>query len=239
MRKTITLKADTFKYPTKEERRTINNLIPRIDRFNVECKSATIEILQKSSFETAIRDEDIYWWCNCVNNRLGKLEETFVYVQTHYIREQEIKNKESENRHTDKILLEYFIEIFYYYFFSARDVIRQLLNIFCNLGIEEHKIFLNEKFVEKIQSKESKSALTDFLNNTKDSYNIRNSFNHRYTPTHQDFRATKNIVKEENKISFYSAQDVKIETFGLSNEQVDYRNQMKYCCQQRFCISGA
>lgn len=213
MSKTITLKADTFKYPTLEERRIISSLTPRIDRFNVEYKSATIEILGDFSLDSAIKGEDIYWWCNCINNRLGKLEETFVYVQTHYRRKQEIKKEKFEDRHTDKILLEYFIEIFYYYFFSTRDVIGQLLNIFCDLGIEEHKILLNEKFVEKIQSNEIKSALTDFLNNTKDSYNIRNSFNHRYTPTHQDFRAKRNVIKEANKISFYPAQVVRIETF--------------------------
>ena len=200
-------------YPTREERKKINKLIPKIDRFKIEYKSATIEILQDSTFETAIRSEDIYWWCNCLNNRLGRLTETFVYVQTHYLREQERNDEESQNIHTDKILLDYFIEIFYYYFFSARDILGQLLNIFCDLKIEEHKIFLNEKFVEKIKSKEIKSALTDFLNNTKDSYNIRNSFNHRFTPTHQDLRAKRNIIKEDKKISFYSAQEIKTETF--------------------------
>jgi hypothetical protein len=210
---TITLNSDTFKYPTREERKKIKKLIPKIDRLKVEYKSATIGILQDSSVETAIRSEDIYWWCNCLNNRLGRLTETFVYVQTHYLRGQEKKDEESQNLHTDKILLDYFIEIFYYYFFSARDVLGQLLNIFCDLKIEEHKIFLNERFVEKIRSKEIKNGLTDFLNNTKDSYNIRNSFNHRFTPTDKDFRAKMNIIKEGNKISFYSAQEVKVETF--------------------------
>ena len=89
----------------------------------------------------------------------------------------------------------------------------QLINIFCNLKIEEHKIFLNERFVEKIKSEEIKNGLTNFLDNTKDSYNIRNSFNHRFTPTHQDFRAKMNIIKEDNKISFYLAQEIEIETF--------------------------
>ncbi|MBB1151301.1 Cthe_2314 family HEPN domain-containing protein [Myroides sp. NP-2] len=213
MGETITLKADTFKYPTKEERRKINNIIPKIERFNVEYKSATIGILQNSSFETAIREEDIYWWCNCVNNRLGKMEETFVYVNTHYLRELEIKNDEAVNQYTDKLLLEYFIEIFYYYYFSTRDVIGQLLNVYCDLKLREDKIFLNEKFLEQIHTEEIKNALTDFLNNTKDSYNIRNSFNHRFTPINKDFRATKNVIKDGNTIKFYSAKDVKIEVF--------------------------
>lgn len=220
MKTAITLKADTFKYPTKEERRIINSLTPKIERFKAEYKSATIEILKKSSFETAVGAEDIYWWCNCANNRIGKLEETFVYVQTHYRREQEIKNEKFKDRHTDKILLDYFIELFYYYFFSTRDVIGQLLNICCNLKVKEYKMFLSEKFVERIQSKEIKSALTDFLNNTKSSYNIRNSFNHRFTPINHDFRAARNIIKDDNIISFYSAQELKNEIFVADIENL-------------------
>ena len=94
------------------------------------------------------------------------------------------------------------------------------MNIFCDLKIEEHKIFLNETFVEQIKSKEIKSVLTDFLNNTKDSYNIINSFNHRFTPTHQDLRAKRNIIRQDNKISFYSAQEIKLETFVKDMENL-------------------
>ena len=223
MENTITLSSDTFKYPTKEERKKVGEFIPKINRLKIEYKSATIEILQDSTFENAVRNEDIYWWNNCLDNRLGKLTETRVYVQTHFLRIQEGASHKSINSKTDRILLDYYIEIFYYYFFSTRDVMGQLLNIVCDLEIEEHKIFLNETFVEKIKSTKIKGALSDFLKNTKDSYNIRNSFNHRFTPTHQDFRAKRNIIKEDNKISFYSAKEVKVETFIL-----DIENLMKH-----------
>ncbi len=217
---TITLKSNSFKYPTKGERKRINNQTPKIKRFNVEYKSAAIEILSDSSFETAIRGEDIYWWCNCLNNRLGKLTETYIYVQTYYQRQQENNEEKSQNVHTDKILLDYFIEIYYYYFFSSRDVLGQLLNIFYDLKNKEHKIFLNEQFVSEIKSKEVRNGLNDFLDNTKDSYNIRNSFNHRFTPTLQDFRAERNVVKKDNRIDFYSAKEIKIETFLNDTENL-------------------
>lgn len=209
----VTLKSDSFKYPTKEERKRINSQMPKTRQFKVKFKSATIEIFKESSFETAIRGEDIFWWCNCLNNRLGKLNETYIYVQTHYQRKLENQTEESENIRTDKLLLDYYIEIFYYYFFSTRDVLGQLLNNFYDLKIEEHKIFLNEHFVSKIKSREIKNELTDFINNTKDSYNIRNSFNHRFTPTLKDFRAERNIKRENNEILFYSAKEIEIETF--------------------------
>lgn len=208
----IIIESETFKYPTKDERIKINKLIPKIDRFDVEFKSALNGILKETSYETAIRQEDIYWWCNCLNNRLGSMTETFIYLQTHYLREQEKGNGEPPNESADKLLLNYYIEIFYYYFFSARDVLGQLLNISSDLKIEK-RIILNDVFVEKIKSKEIKNALTDFLKNTNDSYNIRNSFTHRFTPTHQDFRAKKSVIKEDNKISFHSVQEIRIETF--------------------------
>lgn len=137
MRTRITLMSDSFKYPTKVEREKIRKLTPSIDRFKVEYKSATIGILKNFSVEEAIRSEDIYWWCNCFNNRLGKLTETNIFLQTHYLRVKVEKDKDPQNIYTDKILLDYFIEIFYYYFFSARDVLGQVLNIYYDLKVEE------------------------------------------------------------------------------------------------------
>ncbi|MCH5716437.1 Cthe_2314 family HEPN domain-containing protein [Niabella hibiscisoli] len=213
MNKTITLKADTFKYPTKEERKKINQVISEVKNIEVDYKSATIAILENEPFENAIKSEDIYWWSNCLTNRLGKLRETYVYVQTHFLRTKEDVSKESLNSYTDKILLDYYIEIFYYFYFSSRDVLGQLINLVEDLKIEENKIFLNEKFVEKVKTSKTKEALNDFLNNTKDSYKIRNSFNHRFTPTHIDNRATKNITKEDNTIGFNIPAEIEIETF--------------------------
>lgn len=78
MKKTIKAKANTFRYPSLEERQKINSITSKIERLNIEYKSATINILQNSPFETAIKDEDTYWWCNCLNNRIGKMEETYL-----------------------------------------------------------------------------------------------------------------------------------------------------------------
>lgn len=223
MRNEIILKSGTFKYPTKEERNKIKKFIPEINRLKIDYKSATIEILRASTFEKAIRNEDIYWWNNCLDNRLGKLTETYIYIRTHFLRLQSSDIQKLKNKHTEKILLDYYIEIFYYYYFSTRDILGQLLNLIYELKIEEHKIFLSEKNVEKIKNRKMKDALSDFLSNTKDSYNIRNSFNHRFTPTQQDFRAKKNIIKANNRISFYSAQEIQFETFVDDTE-----NLMKY-----------
>ncbi len=213
MKNTITLKADSFHYPTLEERRKIKEYKPKIDRLTVEHKPASLEILGGSDYNSAVRSEDIYWWCECLNNRLGKMDETFVYVLTHYFRLKENTSGETTNNHTEKILLDYYIEIFYYYFFSTRDVLGQFLNIFYDLKVAEDKIFLNSDFIKKISSEKIKNALTVFLHNTKDSYQIRNSFNHRFTPTQQDLRAKTTITKADQRICFSSAKDVEIGVF--------------------------
>lgn len=213
MNKKIILKSDTFKYPTKEERIEIGKVINQIPRFNIKYKPSIIRIMKDNRVDDAIRMEDIYWWNNCLENRLGKVEQTYVFVNTHYNRHLQSIFDNLEDNHTDKLLLDYFIEIFYYYFFSSRDILAQLLNLFYNLKIAENKIFLNEKFVEKMSSIKTKEALYDFLKETKDSYNIRNTFNHRFTPTQMDSRAKQNIVKEDNKLGFHSPKEVKTEMF--------------------------
>ncbi len=213
MNKSITLKADTFRYPTKAERNKIQELIPEIKRLTVDYKPAIIEIIQQQPFDTAVRNEDVYWWVNCVNNRLGKLTETYVNAMTHFSRLQEPQNLETENHYTDEILLDHYIEIFYYYYFSTRDVLAQLINVSEDLKNEEHRIFLNDVFLNSISHIEIKNALTDFICNTKNSYGIRNTFNHRFTPTHLDNRAKKNIIKEGDTISFYYPTKRKVEEF--------------------------
>ena len=116
MKNTIILKSDSFRYPTKDERKEIGKLLPK-SRFIIQYKSATIEILQNSNLDNAIRDEDLYWWNECLNNRIGKLIETYIYVIVHFQRHQKNNLIDLKHSYTDRLLLDYYVEIFYYYFF--------------------------------------------------------------------------------------------------------------------------
>jgi hypothetical protein len=189
----IILKSDSFSYTTKDERKEIEKRIPKINRLDIKYTSAFIDFIENSDIEDAIRKEDSYWWNNCLNNRIGKLNETYIYTVTHYQRLEKSKLQEDNQKHTDRILFEYYVEIFYYYFFSTRDVFGQLLNIIFDLKIDEMKIHLNQSFIDKIDSENIQLKLVRFLENTKDSYNIRNTFNHRFTPIQIDNRAKKTI----------------------------------------------
>ncbi|MGV8878544.1 MAG: Cthe_2314 family HEPN domain-containing protein [Sphingobacteriaceae bacterium] len=214
MKNKIILKSDTFQYPTKEERREIAKVTPKVNCFKIEYKSSTFEIIKHTNIDDAIRIEDIFWWNNCLENRIKSLAETFVYEMTHFRRHQQNASKSPERDYTNEILLEYYIEIFYYYFFSARDVMGQLLNLVFNLGIKERDVFFSGDFIKKIPSEHAKRVLLIFFEDTFDSYkNRRNSFNHRFTPIHQDNRAQKSMRKVNNTISFYPAAKIDIEEF--------------------------
>ncbi len=143
MKTEIILESDSLSYPTKDERKEIEKRIPKINRLDFNCTSAFIDFLESSHIENAIRKEDIYWWNNCLNNRIGKLNETYIYTVTHHQRLERSTLQEGSQKHTDRILFEYYVEIFYYFFFSTRDVFGQLLNIIFDLRIDETKIHLN------------------------------------------------------------------------------------------------
>lgn len=162
-----------------------------------------MHVLGKISFDQVIRKEDIYWWNNCLNNRIGKLSETFVYVETHFERLQ----KNTLPQKTEEFLFEYYSEIFFYYFFSTRDILAQLLNLLFNLGFESNKIYFNDKFINRILDKDIQEDLRIFLRNTSESYNIRNAFNHRFTPNQKDNRASTNIIKKDNIINVYTPEE--------------------------------
>jgi len=126
MKNKIVLKSDTFKYPTKDERKEIGKLLPKMSRFIIQYKSATIEILQNPTIDNAIRNEDLYWWNNCLNNRIEKLIETYIYVIAHFQRHQKNSLIDLEHSYTDRLLLDYYVEVFYYYFFFYKRRIRAI-----------------------------------------------------------------------------------------------------------------
>lgn len=202
-KKTIILPADSFNYPTANERKEMKDNFLKIERLDIKYESAFFSILDDNPFELAIRKEDIYWWNNCLNNRIGKLSETLIYASTHFERLQ----KGVLVKDTEEILFDYYSEIFYYYYFSTRDVLAQLLNLIFDLGLNPNKIYFNENFINNISDNEIQEYLRTFLSNTRDSYDIRNAFNHRFTPNQKDNRASTNIIKTDDTISVFTPKE--------------------------------
>src|SRR5215210_5453526 len=99
MKTEIILKSASFSYPTKDERKEIEKRIPKINRLDFKYKSAFIDFIENADIENAIRKEDIYWWNHCLNNRIGKLNETYIYTITHYQRLERSKLQEGNQKH--------------------------------------------------------------------------------------------------------------------------------------------
>lgn len=211
MKKRIVLKSNSFTYPTQIENQEIDRQIPKIYRLNIEHKSAFMNYLKSQNIHKAIKEEDIYWWNLCLNNRFGKLEQTYGYVVTHYKRLKEYEILNSENVYTENFLFDYYTEIFYYYYFSSRDILGQLLNSLFEIEYDESKIYFNETFIKKISNEKIKEDSLEFLSLTSDSYKkYRNAFNHRFTPNLIDNRAKMTtIIKDSgNEINFGTAKEI-------------------------------
>lgn len=216
MKITKILLAESFSYPTKEERHLYKKEIPKITRLNIDYKSAFLNYIENRSINNAITEEDIYWWNLCLNNRYGKLTETYLYFLTHYNRLKKFELEKDDNTHTEDFLYDYYTEIFYYYFYSVRDIFGQLLNVLYKLDFEDDRIFLNKSFINKIPDDNIKYIFEEFLNSTSESYKkFRNAFNHRFTPNQLDNRAksTISISDDEREIDFGIEKKISKEEF--------------------------
>ncbi|MBX2944064.1 MAG: hypothetical protein KF860_17165 [Cyclobacteriaceae bacterium] len=201
--KKIYLEASSYQYPSRDERIKHSKRIPKIQRLEPEYLPAFIGILKNEDSEDAIRREDIHWWNNCLENRLGKLNNAYIFSLTHYER-----IKEDPERLTDEILLDFHLEVFYYFYFSTRDVFCQLLNVVYNLKISEEKLLVKEAFADRIPNDNIRNNLKTFLNVTYNQYGIRNSFNHRFTPTLPDQRAATSIRRSADHYVVNPPQEV-------------------------------
>lgn len=213
--------SESFKYPSKKERREINSSKISIKRLNIKFYSSFVNLLKQNDFQSTINKENTYWWNLCLNNRIGKLSETYVYLMTHYNR---LEEQQEDLVSPEKFLFDYYVEIFYYFYFSTRDVLGQLLNMYYNLNLPEHRIFLNENFINKIPNEDIRLAVSNFLDETKDSYNIRNTFNHRYTPSSLDNRTRMEFDESSGTTNFYfDKEEIKSEQFIQDIENLLYQ----------------
>lgn len=190
------LKASDFKYPSKEERIEALKDYPRIKSFQFDYKSEMESILVQSvPINEAARSGNLFWWSNCLKNRFGKLQETYIYAITCYNRKFSDDLLEcSEAQAVDKLLFDYYAEIFYYYFFSARDIIGQILRVYHRLNIKEDDLYFNMSFINKVKAKDltGGTILETFFVATKKASNFRNGFAHRFSPNEADYRPVYN-----------------------------------------------
>lgn len=199
----VILKSNDFKYPKKEEFIKFHKICPKLEIFGFQHNHPVALIVNdRVPLNEASRICNLYWWDNCLINRFEKVCHTFVFLSTHYSRG--FSDDWRENTHkqaTNHIMFEYYAEVFYYYFFSSRDIIAQILCIFYSIGLKESEIYFNQKFLNSIKDQNVKSILLRFNEETEDSKKFRNSFTHRFTPNIPDHRS---IISHDNRALNFS-----------------------------------
>lgn len=195
----IILKSSDYKYPSTEERKDVESNYPRIENFGFEYVSEIKSIFDNNPLESVKRESYLFHWDICLLNKLGKLHETYIFLVTNYNRGvpdkfDETTIKEYLNSH----LFDYYAEIFYYYYFSVRDNIGQILNVYFNLNFEENEVYFN-KIASKISDIKVREIIEDFINLTTKISKFRNAFAHRFPLNYPDYRPNLS-QKDGNKI---------------------------------------
>jgi hypothetical protein len=198
----VTLRAKDFKYPNGKEFIKFHNRCPKLEIFGFEHTHPMALIINNSlPMDEASRLSNLYWWDGCLINRFQKVCHTYVFVLTHFSRGFSDDWKENtHNQVINHVMFEYYAEVFYYYFFSARDIIAQILSLYFSVQLAENAISFNQTFLNMITDQSVNSILLKFNEDTKDSREFRNSFTHRFTPNIPDYRSI--ISKDNRSLSF-------------------------------------
>ncbi|MGX5858302.1 Cthe_2314 family HEPN domain-containing protein [Dyadobacter jiangsuensis] len=178
-----------LKYPSKGEVSAVSATLPKFEKFGFPYVKELEMILEKgASFEEVKKAGDLFWWDNYLSNKIGKLRISFIISMANFERGV-LSDEFSMNVEINRILFEYYVENFYYYFFSVRDTILQVINLYFELGISEEGVNF-ASVLELNSSVTVDAALQKFKKKVKFASNIRNSFTHRYPLTKKDFRST-------------------------------------------------
>lgn len=194
------IRSKYYKYPTFEEREYIGEKLPNYARFkfeNVKIIESTLQL--KRPLEETHKKNNLHYWNITLSNRLGKLKETQVFLLTHFDRGFKENHLDCEDEElVDHILFDYYAEIFYYFFFSTRDTLAQLLNIYFDLNMADSKVGFGS-VLKLIKSEQVKIPLEQFYRSTKTASDYRNSLTHRFPINQKDYRTELRITQNGNK----------------------------------------
>jgi len=195
----IILQSEYFTYPTKEERILSQKDYPKLENFEFMQISALKSILvDKMQFEEASTKHNLFHWDICLLNRLGLLNETYLYTVTYYNRLLSVDyTNYTSVEHVNQLMFNYHAEIFYYYFISTQDIIAQIIRLYYGIVIKGG-LYLDLKFIKKVNNSNTRNSVITFLGNTVDAKEYRNGFAHRFTPTQKDFRTV--VTNKDGKM---------------------------------------
>jgi hypothetical protein len=192
-----------FPFPTNEERLIAYEKCPKMENFGFKCYTDVDLIFhQRKGFNDAKRFVNLFQWDLCLTNKIGKLTEAYVLLNTSFLR----LSKRNNLEYDVYFFFEFHTEIFYYLLFSTRDMILQIINVF----------YLKDAMTDSSVSyktiqcklKENHSTIFELIEShyvkIKSASKYRHSFTHRYPVNFPDYRA---IVTFEGTI--YSKKNIK------------------------------
>lgn len=218
------LNSEGFRYPSREERKVAGKDLRPIETFPFPYQNKFGFVMQNISVDMPVdpvaidaagtRKENLWWWSHCLQNRFGKLRETYIYVMTSYNRgfDDDVQNR-SADKVINKLLFDYYAEIFYYFFSSVQDIIAQVLNIYFEFDLDETEVSF-DKVLKKIKplnatkAKNLYTLLAAFDGTTGQATKLRNSFTHRFSPTEPDYRAVLSNINKKKRGNFIKSDKI-------------------------------
>jgi len=211
----MTIKPEDYKYPTRDEKNNIDDNFPKIDLFNFKPTNIMKSLWEDSqSIEEVHKLDNLYYWDQCLINRIAKIRETYIFAMANYNRgfSDEYSTCKTEDV-INHILFDYYSEVFFYFFSSTVDIIAQIINVYFAIGFDEDEVHFRP-VIYKLNAGEIKDALTDFDKQISNTSKYRNRFTHRYTPNLPDLRSV--LSSDKNILGFGSSKVVQSEEIVAS-----------------------
>ncbi|WP_435138543.1 Cthe_2314 family HEPN domain-containing protein [Formosa sp. A9] len=216
-----TIKSEFYKYPSLEEGKIQTKFIPNYDSFLFKKINSVTSVLN-GDLETkeVHRRNNLHNWNRVLTNKLFKLHETELFLRVHFergIQDNIIKSNEREL--VDGIQFQYFVEIYYYFYFSSLDILAHILNCFYNLKFEDHQVSFNKQLLNKIFNNDIKDLLIEFNSSIKKTREYRNHFTHKFPKNENDLRTKLSHSDGRNMIHISLGKRVKHEAFLKNIEE--------------------
>lgn len=208
-----------YLYPTKEERMLANLAYPNIEKFGFEEKHEFQLFFEDKKKNVEVKREvDLYNWDMCLLNKLGMLRDSYIFLFTSYQRG--ITNGFKGKGIINRKLFDYYTEIFYYFFFSTRDIIFQILNVYCDFILTESEVSI-PTISSKIKNTEFEVIFDTFMKATIDASKFRNNFTHKFPLNHPDYRGT---IINDNGMESYGFGGGKVTSYDTYMENINSSN---------------
>ncbi|MBC5775923.1 hypothetical protein H8S95_17745 [Pontibacter sp. KCTC 32443] len=206
---------EPFLYPAKEERIEILKSQPLLSKLYLTTNDSVKSVNTSEDF---IKENDFTVWRNRFNNKVRRLEFSYVLLRFYYSRGIPDTNwaentddgsteffpflKDKAIR-TNKFLFDYSVENFFYHYVSAADIVYHLLNVYYKLAIVSGTKF-NKKVLDKLKGRDVAKVLEHFENTIRSFRKDRNDFAHNFSFNEIDLRSKREIKEGREVITICS-----------------------------------